>query len=39
MAPIAWDLANIPWRSDIERIAFLSEITKNETDAFGNPGL
>lgn len=30
MAPLAWDLANLPWRSDIERVAFLAEITKNE---------
>jgi hypothetical protein len=39
MAPLAWDLANIPWRSDIERIAFLDQITQNETDVYGEPGL
>lgn len=30
MAPMAWDLAKYPWKSDIERYAVLDDLVKNE---------
>jgi hypothetical protein len=30
MAPVAWDLAKYPWKSDIERYAVLDDLVKNE---------
>ena len=30
MAPIAWDLAKFPWKSDIDRYAVLDNIVKDE---------
>lgn len=30
LAPIAWDLAKYPWKSDIERYAVLDDLVKNE---------
>jgi hypothetical protein len=29
-APMAWDLAKYPWKSDIERYAVLDDLVKNE---------
>jgi hypothetical protein len=33
MAPVAWDLAKFPWKSDMDRYAVLDEITRNEKKA------
>lgn len=30
MAPVAWDLAKFPWKSDMDRYAVLDEISRNE---------
>lgn len=30
MAPVAWDLAKMKWKSDADRYAVLSDMTKGE---------
>lgn len=30
LAPIAWDLAKFPWKNDMDRLAVLNDLSKNE---------